>query len=147
MEIELNIKREDILGSVKMLSSYVGKSNVDANGDILYPKILIKEQDVPLISTFIDNYISLLRELVREFLIREDDEKLVIAPSARFDELLEDSVKDNSYKFIYYGSFSSYLMTIQPNLASGYVDTAASVKSEIKRILYYKKPPTLVAKK
>jgi hypothetical protein len=72
-ENELTIIYSDILERCKMLSSYEGRDRYDANGTGIYEKVIITEQDEPLINSYLSQSLLALRERLEDMIEAVDD--------------------------------------------------------------------------
>lgn len=73
-DLTIQIDYDDIMERCKMLSSYEGRDRHDANGQSLYEKVVITEQDEQLINGYISQSLLAAREQLADMIATVDDE-------------------------------------------------------------------------
>jgi hypothetical protein len=86
IEREYYIDRANILNDLTMLSSMIGRDCYDGEGNSLYDVIKITEQDVDFLNNSLDDCLTILKGIVKEYYIGMTSDSIRLAMPVEFSD-------------------------------------------------------------
>lgn len=143
MEITINIK--SLKEEIEMVSSFIGRRSVDQDGNSMYDKVKITEQDYPLIEEYIYSGIDRLTSLLSDFFdnkeTTEDNCIIFLSVPDSFNDSFEQPIEAHSNSFIKNIVLQEWLQLNYEVASPIYAVKALDEIKEVKKLFYKRTQP------
>ena len=139
--MDINIDITGVFDKVKMLSSFVGRNSYDNEANSLFDKILVTNQDKPLLEKYMYDGIENLVNLLGEYCSSSSQSSITIKLPIRFDNTKEDSLKTEILAYLADYTFSQWLLFNNSEKDAHYSSLATNSITRIRNMIYTKTKP------